>query len=194
IQISGGFVAAGITAGLFVDRLLRDGRSAKIYAALTAMVPLTVAIAGLRLALGSFAAMEGYFRSGLELIRGYSVAMSWSGPRLELIVALEAVLLLAAAVLLLALRQRDRARFVALVLALPVALSVKHAFVRQEFFHIAQFFCFVAVALAVLMLAIPLNERVMTIGAAIVTLLFAVLWQDYVAMKHPDSKGAMASV
>ena len=192
IHLSGAFAVAGVTAGLAVDRLLSDEPGARIEAALAAAVPPAVATAGLWLALGSFAAIGGYIRSGLELTRGYSAAMSWPGPRIELIVALEAVVLLAIAVMLMMLRQRERARFFALILVLPIALSVKHAFVRQEYFHLVQFFCFVAVALALVMLAVPLNERFINVGAVAITLLFALLWQDYVARN--DLKAALAAI
>jgi hypothetical protein len=188
MQLTGAFLVAGVMAGLVVDRLLSDDRGPRPDAVLAATVPAAVAIVGYRLALGSFQAVAGYARSGLELTRGYSVAMSSSGPRIELIVALEAMVLLSAGVLLLMLQQREKARFFTLILVLPVILSLKHSFVLQQFLHSVQFFCFVAVALALVMLAVPLNDQVTAVRAAAVLLLFAVLWQDYVAGPMSDLK------
>jgi len=192
MQLTGGFIVAGVLAGLVVDRLLSGERGARMEGALAAAVPAVVALAGLRLALGSFAAIGGYIRTGLELTRGYSVAMSWSGPRIEFVVALEVIALLLAAVLLLMLRHREKARFFVLILVLPIVMSVKHAFVRQEFFHFVPFLSFVAVALALVTLAIPLSERFALVAGVGVLLLFAVLWQDY-AVRH-DLMAALASV
>jgi hypothetical protein len=192
MQLTGGFVVAGVLAGLVVDRLLSGERGARIEGALAAAVPAVVALAGLRLALGSFAAIGGYIRTGLELTRGYSVAMSLKGPRMEFVVALEVIVVLLAAVLLLMLRQREKARFFALILVLPVVLSVKHAFVRQDIFHFVPFLSFVAVALALVTLALPLSERFTVVGGVSVLLLFAVLWQDYGVRNDPIP--ALASV
>jgi hypothetical protein len=55
-----------------------------------------------------------------------------------------------------------------------------------------EFFCFLALALALIMLAIPLNQRFSSVGTAIVLLLFAILWQDHAASN--DLGSAIASV
>ena len=64
MQLTGGFVVAGVLAGLVVDRLLSGERGARMEGALAAAVPSVVAIAGLRLALGSFAAIGGCIPDG----------------------------------------------------------------------------------------------------------------------------------
>jgi hypothetical protein len=87
---------------------------------------------------------------------------------------------LAAALFLLMLRDREESRFFTLVLVIPVLMNLKHGFVRQDAPHIAEFFCFLALALALVILAIPLNQRFTSFGTVVVLLLFAILWQDYV--------------
>jgi hypothetical protein len=185
IDFFGGLMAAGIAAGLVVDALLRTGRRMTRDLALVVTVPTVVAIVGGRMTFGSFRAAWGYVRSCFEFTRSYSVAMSLSGPRIELIVALEAITLLAGLIYLLLRRDCDKARFFGLVLFIPVLLSMKHGFVRQDPPHVIQLFCFLAVALALVALSIPLNERVTAIGAVAILAIFGVLWQDYVARNDP---------
>ena len=191
LQIFGVLVIVGVMAGLIVDFLLRDRRAARLNVVLAATVPAVVAIVCCRFALGSFHAVAGYVGWSLELTRGYSVAMSTSGPRVEPVAAIEGITLLVIALFLLMLRNREEARFFSLVLGVPVLMNLKHGFVRQDAPHIVIFFCFLALALALVMLAIPLNQRFTNVGTAVVLLLFAILWQDHAASS--DLGGAMVS-
>jgi hypothetical protein len=192
IELAGTITAAGLVAGLIVDRLLSNDSNARLEAALAAGVPLAAAVVGCRLAFGSFGAIGGYIRSAVELTRGYSIAMSASGPRMELIAVLEAAALLATALFLLMCRHRREAWFFSLVLFVPLLINIKHGLVRQDGPHIGGSFCFIAMLLAVVALALPLNERFTLNVAVVVFLLFGVLWQDYVAAN--DVKKAVLSV
>jgi hypothetical protein len=192
LQLFGGLVAVGIMAGLIIDFLVRDRRTAKLSVVLAATVPPVVAIVCCRFALGSFHAAAGYVRGSWELTRGYSIAMSTSGPRVQLIAAFETIVLLGAALFLLGLQDRGVARFFCLALFVPVLLNLKHGIVRQDVPHIAEFFCFLALTLALVMMGIPLRQRFAQVGTAIVLLLFAVLWQDYAA--SDDLPAAIAAV
>jgi len=192
IQFVGAMIVVGVIAGLVVDRLLRDRRSARLEVALAIVVPMVVALGGCWLSLGSIQAIATYVRSSLEFTRYYSVIMSIAGPRIELVAALEAIMLLVATIILLRVRDRDEARFFSALLGIPLLLSIKHGFVRQDAPHNIQFFCFVALALALVALAAPLNERFANIGVAVVLLLFAIIWQDYVARN--DLESAIVSV
>jgi hypothetical protein len=192
IQIFGALIVVGVMAGLIIDLLLRDRRGARLNVALALTVPAGVAIVSCRFALGSFHAIAGYVGWSLELMRGYSVAMSTSGPRVDLLAAVEATVLLAAALFLLMLRDREESRFFTLFLVIPVLMNLKHGFVRQDVPHIAIFFCFLALALALVILAIPLNQRFTSVGTVVVLLLFAILWQDHAATD--DLGDSIASV
>jgi thiol:disulfide interchange protein len=92
-------------------------------------------------------------------MRGYSVAMSTSGPRMELVAAFEGIALLAVALFLLKSQERAKTRFLGCILAVPMVMSLKHSFVRQDAPHVAAFFSFIALALALVILSIRLNQR-----------------------------------
>jgi hypothetical protein len=68
------------------------------------------------------------------------------------------------------------ARFWVLLLAVPVFVSFKHGFVRPDS-HVINYFCFIAVALALLSLEIDL-KRVGVARVAVPVLLFFVIWLD----------------
>jgi hypothetical protein len=192
IQIFGALIVAGVIAGFIVDRLLPDGRSGRLLeVALAVTMPAAIGIVCCQFALGSFHAVAGYVRWSLELTRGFSVAMSTSGPRVELVAAIEGIILLVAALFLLKQRDNEESRFFSLVLVIPIFLSLKHSFVRQDVPHVAVFFCFLALALALVTLAIPLSQRFTSVGIAVVLVLFAILWQDYAGSN--DIENAIAS-
>jgi hypothetical protein len=179
IQFYSTMLAAGIVIAIAVDLLLRDRRGVTLELALALTVPFAVATIGCRLALGSFHALGEYIKSSLELARGYSVAMSQLGPHMELVAALKAILLVLIALYLLARRDHDKARFFGLILSIPILLSFKHSFVRQDLPHVFQFFGFAALALALIALVIPLKQFT-KIGLAVVLVLFGAVWQDYI--------------
>ena len=192
MQIFGVLVVVGVIAGVIVDLLLRGWRGATLDVALAVTVPAAIAVMCCQFALGSFHAAASNLVWSLELTRGYSVAMSIFGPRVELVAALEAIVLLVAALFLLMRRDREKAQFFSLALVIPVLMNLKHGFVRQDVPHIVEFFCFLALALALVTLAIPLNQRFTSVNTAVVLLLFAILWQDYAASN--DLGGAIVSV
>ena len=70
------------------------------------------------------------------------------------------------------------ARFHALLIAIPLFVSFKHGFVRQDA-HIVNFFCFVAVALALASLTVSLHGKTMQ-RVVFLMILFLVIWQDNV--------------
>src|SRR5262249_54267106 len=191
IQIFGTLIVVGVVAGLIVDSFLRGIRGL-LTIVLAVTVPTFAAIVSCRLALGSFQTIASYFKWNVELSRGYSYAMSISGPRVEVLAASEGILLLAAAIILLMLRDRTKSRFFTLILVIPLLLSLKHGFVRQDAPHVATFFCFLALACALVVLAIPLDKGFASVAIAVVLLLFAILWQDYAASN--DLGTAVASV
>jgi hypothetical protein len=189
IQIFGTLIVVGVVAGLIVDLFLR-GINRLLTIVLAVTVPAAVAIVSCRLALGSFQTIASYFRWNVELSRGYSYAMSTAGPRIVLLAASEGILLLAAVIILL--RDRAKAKFFTLILVIPVLLSLKHGFVRQDAPHVASFFCFLGLACALVVLAIPLDKGFASVAMALVLLSFAILWRNYAASS--DLRTAVASI
>ena len=168
IQVVGAMVVVGVVAGLIVDRILQERRTALLEVTLALIVPTVVAVVGCRLALGSVQAIAAYVRTSLEFAGNYSVVMSIAGPRKQLVAGLEAVALLASAVFVLLTQDREKARFITLILAIPLVIGARHGLVRQDMAHLVQFFCFLALLLAFVTLATPLNGNFTRIGVAVV--------------------------
>jgi hypothetical protein len=149
-------VGIAALAGFALSYLLERGRRA-VPLALTAVSAPAAAMAALSLVcLRSVDACVGYLRGSLELTSGYSAAMSKSGPGLEIVAA-------AAALALVGLFLRWQAdpelpRFFACLLAFPAWVSFKHGFVRQDM-HVVNYFCFMALAAALVALGARLERR-----------------------------------
>ena len=161
-------------AGFLAHRVVtRQGDRARELA-LTLGVPALVIAAVFAWIMPSFPAVLYYLRGIADISGGYSVAMSVTGPRLDMVLALAALAALAAVVRVQAVSSLDTARSLASLLAIPLFLSFKHGFVRQDL-HVIAFFCFVAIALALTALTLRLDRG----GASRVVplvLLFLPLW------------------
>jgi hypothetical protein len=179
IKFVGAMIVAGLVAGILVDRIMNSRRRSWVEAALAFMLPTLVAGAGYAVAIGSLRALALYFKASLELSGGYSLAMSTAGPLVEPLAAFETLAILAMALALLATRNRRMASFITLLLTIPLFVSFKHGFVRQDT-HVIHFFCFAAIALGLVSLVIPLEGQRATLYFAVLVLLFAVFWQDNV--------------
>ena len=192
IQTFGASIVVGVVAGLVIELLLREDHRARLDLVLAVSVPAAVATACCVIVMGSFHNVVRYISLSLELTRGYSIAMSTSGPRLGMVAAFEGIFLLIAALFLLKLHNREQARFFSLIWAAPMLMDLKHGFLRQDSPHVGEFFCFLAVPLALVMLAVRLDRQFTGVAVAVVVLLFAVLWQDHAAGEN--LYGAIASV
>jgi hypothetical protein len=173
-----------VIAGLLVDLFLHYRTSARSELVLAPVVPTLVAGLGFWLTMGSLQALSLYFKGALELSRGYNLAMSFRGPTLELIAIAEALVLLAAAVGILAIRNRRMALILVLLLGLPVLVSIKHGIVRQPL-HAPYAFSFVLLAASFVSLSTSLNQSSTVKRLGIITLLLAVLCQDYAIAPIP---------
>ena len=182
-QFVGVIMVAGVVAGLIVGRMVRDRRAWREIV-LAAVVPAFVWGAGCWLAAGSLHAFAAYLRSSIELSSGYNLAMSTWGHPVELLAGFEALVLLAIAIALLAACDRQTALFFGLLFAVPVFVSIKHAFVRQDV-HIIYIFSFVAVATGLVALATALDGQRATVTLTVVMLLLATLCQDNMGAKTP---------
>jgi hypothetical protein len=174
IKLSGGIDAALALLGFLVDRAILLRWKAWREFALAAVLPLASAAIGLWLTLPSMDAFQRYLRGSLELMSGYSAAVSKPGPALELVGALAA---LAAIVCVLWLTARPgSARFFILFLGPPLLVGVKHAFVRQDN-HVVNFFCLAALAMGLIVLYADLEA-----------------WRKYVAPANWHKYAAVAVV
>jgi hypothetical protein len=180
IQFVGVPIVASIVAGLIADRILERPPEAVREIALAVAVPLVVTGVGYGLTLRSVQGLATYLKSSVEISSGYNFAMSIAGTKVALLAAFEALALFAIALALLAARDLRISRFLGLILAGPLFVSFKHGFVRQDL-HVAIFFGFVAVALSLVVLVLPLVERRAIVRCVVGLILFAILLQDNVA-------------
>ena len=170
--------AAGIIIGFVVYCLIDRGPGSLQAAILAIVVPSTVAVLGGWLTLDSFSAALAYAKSSQELAKGYVFAMSLAGAPNQLRLILAAFALFVLVLVLLTVLSAKAGQFFALVLTIPAIFELRHAVVRQDIAHVAQFFSFLALAFALVALAIPLRRRFVE-TAAVVTFcaFFALSWQ-----------------
>jgi hypothetical protein len=177
-------ISAGAIIGLIAYQFLRRSATARRDAVLAVAVPVCVSGIGFWLTLGSFHAFAVFMKTSMELSDGFNLAMSVWGAPTELLAALEALILLVIAVVAVARWNRNMTLFMVLVLGVPLFVSFKHGFVRQDG-HIAHYFCFVALSLALCALIAPLNRERATVVFGAIAVLMVLIWQDNVARTVP---------
>jgi hypothetical protein len=178
LKLTSGMIGIAALAGFLVDRAIERRWKALPEVALTALIPPAVTALVCLFVFPSAPAFRSYLRGSAELIGGFSAAMSYPGSPIELVSALEAAVVLAILLGLQAGTLPQAARFYALLIAIPLFVSFKHGFIRQDN-HIVNFFCFVALALALVSLTVNLQSRNARRVASLV-ILFFVIWQDNV--------------
>ena len=173
IKLSACLMAAAGLAGFLTDRVIQDGWKAKREIALALLVPAAIAGGLTSAVLSGWQAAFRYQRVVADMIGGYTAAMSDPGPFWEL---MEAAVVLAVFLFFLLHRAKDNpgwARFSICTFAVPVLLSFKHGFVRQDI-HVTNYFGFMALAMALISLKIPLERRrALPVGMAVVTFTFS---------------------
>ena len=177
-KLTAGMVGFAALAGFLVERAIRRRWKALPEAALAALVPVAVTTAVCLWVMPSASSILLYFRGGADVTSGYSAAMSYGAHRIEIVSALEATAVLVILLCLHAAASLRMARFHALLIAIPLFVSFKHGFVRQDD-HIVNFFCFVAVALALASLTVSLQGKT-TQRVVFLMILFFMIWQDNV--------------
>lgn len=177
-------ISAGAIVGLVAYQFLGRRANAWRDAVLAVAIPICVSGIGFWLTLGSFHAFGVYMKTSLELSKAFNLAMSVWGAPTEFLAAFEALVLLIIALLVVARRDRKLPLFLSLLLVVPLFVSFKHGFVRQDA-HIQHYFCFVALALALCALIAPLNRERATVVFAAITVLMVLIWQDNVARTGP---------
>lgn len=177
-------ISAGAILGLVAYQFLSRRANAWRDAALAVAIPICVSGIGFWLTLGSFHAFSVFMKTSAELSQAFNLAMSVWGAPTEFLAAFEALILLIVALVVVARRDRKLALFFVLLLGVPLFVSFKHGFVRQDA-HIQHYFCFVALALALCALTAPLNRERTTVAFAAITVLMVLIWQDNVARTGP---------
>jgi hypothetical protein len=179
-KLSAAIIGVGAVTGFLVERVIQRRWKALLDVMLTVAVPATVAATLLFWVMPSVQLALNHVRGAAEIIGAYSAAMSIVGSNTEIVSAL-----IAAGVLFvfLALQQASPARlsrFYILLLGIPLFASFKHGFVRQDV-HIINFFCFVALALALVALTVNLNRGGVSLAAPL-ALVFFIIWQNSVGL------------
>lgn len=177
---------SGLSAGVLV--LVTAGvwwlrwRTPRGPAVLFATYGMTILVLGL-VFLGSYASLLSFLRLSFQIAHGYNDAMSTDGPRLTVIGGLVVLVIFSAVTLVMSRRHAPSAN-VLLLLILPVFLSFKHSFVRQDWGH--EPFVF-GLALSGLILAIAFavqsGERWALIFSAVAVLVTFQLTEDPRAVK-----------
>ena len=177
IKLTGGLIIGCAILGFLCDRAICQRQRIWREVALAISIPLAVIAAGFGLFLPSVDAFVRYVRDSMEIIGGYSYAMSLPRDPLEFAGIAEAIIGIGALLFVRTRASRPTAWFLTFLFALPLLMSIKHGFVRQDA-HVLNFFCFVGLALAIIASCLPLDgER--SIVAFLVLLNFGILSLEY---------------
>ena len=118
-----------------------------------------------------------FVKASLEIIGGYSAAVGNSGDWIEIAGAAQTVAWIALLLFLQRTADRKVTWYFALLLAVPLFMSFKHGFIRQDI-HIINFFGFVALALAMVSIGISLEGRRLA-NASLILLPMLIIWTEY---------------
>ena len=145
-------------AGFSAARLVDQGRKALPFAVATLAIPPATSAIVCLICLRDLTTCLSYLRGSSQLASGFSAAMSLAGSNLEFVAAAIALGLLLILLRMQAATSPAMARFYALLLAIPLFVSFKHGFVRQDI-HVINFFCFVALSASLIALTIAFTRR-----------------------------------
>jgi hypothetical protein len=191
IKLPAGIIAGGAVAGFVFDAMYRRRPGFLRDFALAVTVPVTVAVVALRSLLPSFAALVQYIKGGLELSGNYSVAMTVQGDPIEFAAAAETMVWIGVLLYIAAKTNRQLASFTAALLAIPLFLNFKHAFVRQDI-HVINFFCFAAMALALIALTMSIEKRAVA-AVLLIMLPYGIIWLEYTIQRFNIDSISQAS-
>jgi len=182
-QLVGTVVVFGLLGGFLLDRLFSRAPGVIREVTLALLIPPAIATVTYRIVEGSFDGLLAYVRSSRELAQGYVLAMSSPGTHEQWYFTMLALALLFAVFGLLKAANREAAQFFVLILAVPIMFALRHALVRQDSWHVTQFFCFATLALALIALTVPFRRPFVEGLSATVLLLFFYLWWGTVAAR-----------
>ena len=185
IKLSAGLSAAGALAGFALDSVLRMRQRAWALVLASLVIPAAVlVIAGFTTLHYSWTAFGVFIHASREISAGYSLAMSHGGAAVYLVLAAAALLFLIIAMLWMLPREDGLTRSYALILAVPLFVSFKEGFVRQDD-HILMYFCFVALALALVSLKVARIPRFTPAMVAVLPLSLILLQHRSALAKVP---------
>jgi hypothetical protein len=178
IKLTGGILVGGAILGFVAEGVCRRRLKAWPEVALAAAVPAGVAVVVCLMTMPSAGSLVQYLKGSWEVTSGYNAAMSIVGGVSDLGGA--GLMLVWIGVLLYVAARANAAlgRFFALLLPLPLFLSFKHSFVRQDG-HVVNFFCFAGLALGLISLAMSMEGRRTGVLLAMLGL-YGITWFEYV--------------
>jgi hypothetical protein len=173
MKLTTGISSLAIIMVSLAVRLIRKEPAARRTALATAGAYLATTIVIITVYFKTPTNFLGWLGKSLELVDGYSIAMSLVGPPEFLIQALIALATFFCVVFLL-YKCKSRSLHIALALLVPVFLSFKHGFVRQDE-HMLLFYPFLLVAIGILVLNSE-DRRELTLDgiSLLVVLIFAI--------------------
>jgi len=177
IKLTAGMLAGSAVLGFLIERFWTRRGSVWREITLAIAIPLAVTAAGCWIFLPSLEAMAHYVRASIEIVSGYSSAMSEWGDPMEFAGVADALIGIGALLFIRNKGNRSTAWSLAALLAAPLLMSIKHGFTRQGV-HVINFFCFAGLALALIALVVPLGGK-RSIVAFLVMLNFGVLSLEY---------------
>ena len=170
-------LAGGAVAGYLAEALYRRRPKALRDLALAAIIPAIVAMAAGLTILGSLPSLMRFVKGSLETTGNYSVAMSTQGDGIEFAGALETAIWVGALLYVATKANRRIGPFTVGLLAIPLFLSFKRGFVRQDM-HIVTFFGFAALTLALIALMMSI-EGPRIAAVSLILLAFGIVWLEY---------------
>ncbi|HYP05942.1 MAG TPA: hypothetical protein VER03_06875, partial [Bryobacteraceae bacterium] len=193
VKLTAGMVTGGAIAGFVAHRFLTKHAERWHALVLAAVVP-TVTMAGMSwLLLPSIDAAKTYVLASLEVARNYSSAMATVGDAIEIAGAAQTLAWISVVLFIVWRGDSSKGRFAALLLGLPLLVSFKHGFVRQDM-HVIIYFCFAAVVLAILSLLLP-DSRKPFYNATLVVFAYTVTWAGYATLRvGPDAYWQSAGI
>jgi len=150
IKGTGAAIAVGVLGGLLAALAIRkDWRRALTASGLTLLLLPPLSLAAYWLSTGTWS-IGSYLHGVIEISADYSILLARDGPwdeKARAIIVLSAF----AGILLIAFRGREKPWILCFPFAVPLLVSLKHGFVRQDI-HVINFFCLVLLLLGVFLL------------------------------------------
>jgi hypothetical protein len=174
VKLTAGLILALSLVGFLLERIILIRRKALWELTLAVAVPISAFGVLSAIFIPSVDGLARYLRSNIELLSGYTSAMSLGGPRIDLWLALQTIVLLGSLIGIQAAVNGRAARFYTFLLIGPVFLTFKQGFVRPDF-HVIIFFSFAALAIGLISLTVPLSGRDLT-AAMMIGLIFFICW------------------
>ena len=178
IKFTAGMLAAGAIVGYLLDLAVRRKWTARQDFIWAAVLPVSVFSVICRMTLPSWEAFAQHLRASVEIAAGYSASMSVAGDPIEFAAVAEILVWIGVLLSFVMRAERPTGIFLAAVLAVPLFVSFKHGFVRQDV-HVLNFVCFGAMAIGMILLFAPLDQRLTRI-AVLSVVGYGVLWLEYV--------------